>query len=168
MRATFAIAWMVLAAACSPGSEGGQRDVSVQVERVTLDPLANTPVIILEESEGTRRLPIWIGMAEARSIAQRLEEVQSPRPNSHDLARRLVEGLDGRVERVTVTALRDGTYYAVITLQRGGSSIEIDSRPSDAIALALRMDAPVFVREPLFEQSKPAHAPEPLLPEEKI
>jgi bifunctional DNase/RNase len=168
MRATPAIAWMLLAAACSSGSDGVQHDVSVQVERVALDPVVNTPVIILGESAGSRQLPIWIGLAEARSIAQRLEDVKSPRPNTHDLASRLIEGLEGRVERVTVTALRDGTYYAVIQLERSGSIVEIDARPSDAIALALRTGAPVFVREPLFEQSKRDSIREALPPEENI
>jgi len=138
--------------ACGGGSSAPPAgDVAVAVRLVTLDPVAHTPVIILEEKTGSRRLPIWIGVAEARSIAQRLEEVELPRPNTHDLAKRLVEGLDGAVERVTVTELRDGTYYAVIALRRNGELVEIDARPSDAIALALRMTAPVFVREPLFD-----------------
>ncbi len=126
-------------------------DVGVQVARVAFDPLSNTPVIILEESDGPRQLFIWIGVAEARSIAQRLEDIDLPRPNTHDLAQRLVEGLEGNVERVTVTELRDATFYAVIALRRAGRRVEIDARPSDAIALALRAAAPVFVREALFE-----------------
>ena len=126
-------------------------DVAVDVASVAFDPRAQSPVLILTEHRGTRRLPIWIGVAEARSIAQRLDDVSLPRPNTHDLARRLVEGLDGSVQRVTVTDLRDGTYYAVIALQRHGRDVEIDARPSDAIALALRAAAPVFVREKLFE-----------------
>jgi len=126
-------------------------DVPVDVASVAFDARAQSPVLILAERQGTRRLPIWIGIAEARSIAQRLDEVSLPRPNTHDLARRLVEELDGAVQRVTVTDLRDGTYYAVIALQRDGRDLEIDARPSDAIALALRAAAPVFVRENLFE-----------------
>jgi hypothetical protein len=126
-------------------------DVPVDVASVAFDARAQSPVLILAERQGTRRLPIWIGIAEARSIAQRLDDVSLPRPNTHDLARRLVEELDGAVQRVTVTDLRDGTYYAVIALQRDGRDVEIDARPSDAIALALRAAAPVFVRENLFE-----------------
>jgi hypothetical protein len=126
-------------------------DVAVDVASVAFDPRAQSPVLILAEHQGTRRLPIWIGVAEARSIAQRLDHVSLPRPNTHDLARRLVDELDGVVQRVTVTDLRDGTYYAVIALQRDGRDVDIDARPSDAIALALRAAAPVFVRENLFE-----------------
>lgn len=141
---------VVLTLACNAGGPAPP-DVGVQVARVAFDPLSNTPVIVLEESDGPRRILIWIGIAEARSIAQRLEAIDLPRPNSHDLAQRLVEGLDGDVERVTVTELRDSTYYAVIALRRDGQRVEIDARPSDAIALALRVAAPVFVREGLFE-----------------
>lgn len=147
-------------------------DVGVEVARVAFDPLSKTPVIVLEESNGPRRLFIWIGIAEARSIAQRLEAIDLPRPNSHDLAQRLVEGLEGDVERVTVTELRDSTYYAVIALHRDGRRVEIDARPSDAIALALRAAAPVFVREALFDATAadpevPALMPAPDEPEHR-
>lgn len=142
----------LLVAACGrEATPNVASDVAVDVASVAFDPRAQSPVLILTERQGTRRLPIWIGAAEARSIAQRLDDVSLPRPNTHDLARRLVEGLDGVVQRVTVTDLRDGTYYAVIALQRNGRDVEIDARPSDAIALALRAAAPVFVREKLFE-----------------
>jgi bifunctional DNase/RNase len=142
----------LLVAACGrEATPNVASDVAVDVASVAFDPRAQSPVLILSERQGTRRLPIWIGAAEARSIAQRLDDVSLPRPNTHDLARRLVEGLDGVVQRVTVTDLRDGTYYAVIALQRNGRDVEIDARPSDAIALALRAAAPVFVREKLFE-----------------
>jgi len=151
---------LVLVAACllalAPGC--GERrdpgDVAVDVEGVTFDPLSRTPVVVLEEHTGERRLPIWIGVAEARSIAQRLEEIEAPRPNTHDLAKRLLEGLDAAVERVTVTDLQEGIYYAVIELRAGGRTVQIDSRPSDAIALALRTAAPVFVREILLEDAE--------------
>ena len=152
------------AAGCGSQRADAARDVVVNVRLVALDPVSQTPVIVLEEQQGERRLPIWIGLAEARSIAERLEELDAPRPNAHDLAKRLVEGLDGAIERVTVTELRDGTYYAVIALRARGRLVEIDSRPSDAIAIALRMAAPVFVREPLFESAgglEPPHAEPP-------
>jgi len=145
----------LLVAACGrEATPNVASDVAVEVASVAYDPHAQSPVLILTERRGTRRLPIWIGVAEARSIAQRLDHVSLPRPNTHDLARRLVEGLDGVVQRVTVTDLRDGTYYAVIALQRDGRDLEIDARPSDAIALAMRAAAPVFVREKLFEAAQ--------------
>jgi bifunctional DNase/RNase len=153
MRTRFPLLILALGAlACSGASAPPRDDVAVVVGMVTIDPMSKTPVVILEEQRGGRRLPIWIGVNEARAIAQRLEDVTPPRPNTHDLAKRLVEGLDGAVERVTVTELRESTYYAVIALRVGEARIEIDSRPSDAIALALRTAAPVFVREGLFDE----------------
>ena len=150
-----ALGFALLALAACGGAGDGPADVAVEVRFVTLDPVAQSPVIVLEERDGPRRLPIWIGLAEAQSIAQQLQEVEPPRPNTHDLAKRLVLGLEGAIERVTVTELREGTYYAVIALRANGKAVDVDSRPSDAIALALRMAAPVFVRAPLFDTRDP-------------
>jgi hypothetical protein len=127
-------------------------DVRVRVDRVVIDD-NDAPVVVLEEEGGTRWLPIWIGSAEARSIAQEMESLRSPRPNTHDLARDVIQHLDAEVARVVVTELREGTYYASLLLKRGGHLLPIDARPSDAIAIALRAHAPIFVREPLFDQS---------------
>lgn len=124
--------------------------VAVRVGAVALDRDTRTPVVILEELAGPRRLPIWIGHAEAASIDDRLREERAIRPNSHDLAKRLVEGLGGEVVRVVVTDLVGGIYYARIVLRSAGRTVEIDARPSDAIAIALRTEAPLFVTEPLF------------------
>jgi bifunctional DNase/RNase len=132
-------------------------EVRVRVDRVVIDD-NDAPVVVLEEEGGTRWLPIWIGSAEARSIALEMESLRSPRPNTHDLARDLIQHLDAEVARVVVTELREGTYYANLLLKRGGHLLPIDARPSDAIAIALRAHAPIFVREPLFDQS---HADEP-------
>ena len=144
----------LVATAC--GDDGGdaagaQNDVRVHVERVMIDD-NDTPVVVLEEEEGSRWLPIWIGSAEARSIALEIESLRSPRPNTHDLARDLIHQLDAKVARVVVTELRDGTYYAILHLSRDGRIVAVDARPSDAIAIALRAHAPIFVREPLFAQ----------------
>ena len=138
-------------AACREAPSG--EPVAVRVAGVALDESANSPVVILEELDGARRLLIWIGLSEAHSIAARLAAETPPRPNSHDLAQRLIETLDGRVERVVVTALRDGIYYARIDLVHDGRTLPIDARPSDAIAIALRLAAPLFVHEALFETS---------------
>ena len=147
--------WLaLLALACSPGAPGPEPEVQVRVERVGLD-ANDLPVVLLEEDGGERALPIWIGPAEARSIALQVEELESPRPNTHDLAKRVIAELRGAVERVVVTDLRSGTYYATLTLRSGGRLVEIDSRPSDAIAIALRTGAPIFVRTRLFETSSP-------------
>jgi bifunctional DNase/RNase len=126
------------------------------VGSVGLDPITEMPVVVLRESGGDRALPIWIGVSEARSIAIEMEELHPPRPNSHDLAKRLLGELDATLERVVVTELEGGTYFAVMVVRGGGQRLEIDARPSDAIAIALRVEAPVFVRETLFEEnSKP-------------
>jgi bifunctional DNase/RNase len=125
--------------------------VAVRVAGLALDAEADAPIVILAEAEGERRLPIWIGTAEAQSIAAELEERTPIRPNTHDLAQRLIEGLDGTVRRIVVTDLREGIYYARIDLDQGDRRVSIDSRPSDAIAIALRLGAPLFVRDELFE-----------------
>jgi bifunctional DNase/RNase len=143
----------VLAAclSCSAETASEEDAVPVRVEGLALDPDADAPIVILIESDGERRLPIWIGETEARSIAAELEELKPIRPNTHDLARRLIEGLDGTVLRIVVTDLREGIYYARIDLDQEGRSVSIDARPSDAIAIGLRLGAPLFVRAQLFE-----------------
>jgi len=163
--------WLALLclAACSGAAPDEAGVVAVRVAGLVLDETADSPVVILEEVDGERRLPIWIGLAEAQSIAAGLGDDEPLRPNSHDLSKRLIEGLDGSVERVVVTALRDGVYFARIDLARNGRKIEIDARPSDAIAIALRLAAPLFVQEALFETSgfdvapsgREVHAPAP-------
>ena len=131
-----------------------ERDtVEVRVARVALDARTESPVVILEESAGPRRLPIWIGVPEASSIANELDRNKAPRPNAHDLAKRLIDGLEGSVSRVVVTHLTEGVYYATIVLAHDGENVTVDSRPSDAIAIALRYHAPLFVHESLFLQA---------------
>ncbi len=128
--------------------------VPVRVGLVAVD-TRNLPVVVLEEKEGPRWLPIWIGTAEARSIAIEMEKQPMPRPNTHDLAKRVIQGLQGEVLRVVVTELRSGTYFATLALRVRGEIVEIDSRPSDAIAIALRANAPIFVNPALFENAAP-------------
>ena len=155
--------FLVVVLACAFGCAGetprDEAEVAVTVRMVALDE-ARTPVVILEETDGPRVLPIWIGSAEATSIAAEINRQPSPRPNSHDMAKRLVEGLEAQVESVVVTELRRNTYYALLTLRANGRRIEIDVRPSDGIALALRTEAPIRVRESVF-----AEAGEPIVDE---
>jgi bifunctional DNase/RNase len=125
-------------------------EVEVRVSEVMVDERSQSPVVVLEELEGSRRLPIWIGFAEAQSIAAELEKVRAPRPNTHDLAKRLIDQLEGAVERVVVTRISEGVYYALLVIRSGERVLEIDARPSDAIAIALRYEAPLFVRELVF------------------
>jgi bifunctional DNase/RNase len=142
---------LFLLASCGRDGPGEVSTVEVRVDRVALDEETGSPVVVLAEVDGERHLPIWIGYAEATSIASRLQDVKAPRPNTHDLATRLINGLEGELQRVVVTDLTNGVYFARILLERGGRIVEIDSRPSDAIAIALRAGAPVFVHEPLFD-----------------
>jgi bifunctional DNase/RNase len=138
-------------AGCGSSPSEDAHDVAVHVGGVGVDPLTATPVVVLEEEKGERSLPIWIGASEASSIASEMNQLVPPRPNTHDLAKKILSGLDATVERAVVTDLQGGIYFAVLVVFTGGKRLEIDARPSDAIAIALRVHAPLFVREPLFE-----------------
>jgi len=127
--------------------------VSVKVERVTLDTTNNRFVVILRDEVNDRWLPIVVGPAEAQAIAFELERVIPPRPMTHDLMRNLLSSLNVKIAKVVVSDLRENTYYATIGLKQNGSENEIDARPSDAIALALRTRAPIFVEEQVMEQA---------------
>jgi bifunctional DNase/RNase len=120
---------------------------------VSFDLVGKQPIVLLRAAEGSMYLPIWIGHPEAAAILMRLQGQEPPRPLTHDLALSLVESLDAEVDRVTVTELKDGTFYARITLVRDGTEIEIDSRPSDAIALAIRADAKIFAEDEVMDES---------------
>ena len=151
-------AWLGLATGCLLG-EPDDRDLRVvEVARVAVDRETGTPVVILRERDGLqRRLPIWIGIYEARSIALGLEGITVPRPNPHDLIHDMIESLGGDLQRVVITELRDSVYYAVIDVLVDGRSIEIDARPSDAIAVALRFAAPLYVEESVLERGSELH-----------
>jgi uncharacterized protein len=127
--------------------------VEVTVSRIGLDAQSQAFVVILEESGGTRALPIWIGRPEAEAIAAHLNQVPRERPMTHDLAASLVTGLGGLLRRVQITRVVQGTFHAELHVHRAGTVVVVDARPSDAIAIALRLDAPVFVAEALFEDS---------------
>lgn len=127
--------------------------VSVRVDRVTLDTATSRFVVVLRDDAHSRWLPIVVGSTEAQAIALQLEKVEPPRPLTHDLMKNLLESLDAKVSRVVVTELRENTYYAKIGLQLDGKKREIDARPSDAIALALRMNAPIFVVEEVMRKA---------------
>jgi bifunctional DNase/RNase len=127
--------------------------ISVSVDRVTLDTATNRFVVVLKDDEKNRWLPIVVGSTEAQAIALQLEKVEPPRPLTHDLMKNLLESIDVRISRVIVSDLRENTYYAQIGLQLNGKKREIDARPSDAIALALRMKAPIFVEEEVMKKA---------------
>lgn len=127
--------------------------IEMRVGGLTLDPVTKTPIVILKDAENKLTLPIWIGLMEATAMATELEGIKMARPMTHDLLRRLVADLGGEIESIEVTDLRDNTYYAVIYVQTGDKRLEVDSRPSDAISLALRAHSPIFVAKKVLETS---------------
>ncbi len=134
--------------------------LEMKVSGIALDPFTNTPIVILKDPVGERTLPIWIGFMEASAIAMELEKTPRARPLTHDLVRNLIQVLKFAVTRIEVTDLRNDTFYAEIHLKRGDEEHIIDSRPSDAIAIALRCDSPIFVRDEVIEKSKKAELEE--------
>jgi uncharacterized protein len=129
-------------------------EVEMKIRGLMMDPVTNMPIVILKDMNGAAVLPIWVGIYEANAIALEIEKVSTPRPMTHDLIKNLLTGLETRVHRVVVSDLRDDTFYAVIWLERDGQTISIDSRPSDALALALRVDCPIFVEDEVLKNSK--------------
>ena len=125
--------------------------IEVRVAHLGLDRTTNTPVVILQEKEGERVLPIWIGPAEASAIAMELAGVKFARPLTHDLLKQLIVGLGARLNRVLITQVKENTYYAELDVRRDDHVIQIDARPSDSIAIALRLNAPIFTQEDLLE-----------------
>ena len=128
--------------------------IRVKVGAIMLDPVTNVPIIILKDDEDKHTIPIWIGIVEASAIAVQLEKVPVTRPLTHDLLKNVINLLGATVDRVDVTDLKNNTFYAIIHLTVGEKHIEVDSRPSDAIALALRVESPIFVHKRVIEKSK--------------
>jgi bifunctional DNase/RNase len=133
----------------------------VKVKTVTLDPSSQTPVVILEVVQDKTFLPIWVGSAEAASIAMELEQVALPRPNTHDLIRTILENLGASLHHITITDMKNNTYFARLSLKVKGQDIDVDSRPSDAIAVALRMKAPIYASSDVLAKTRqlPAGTP---------
>ncbi|HEY3129994.1 MAG TPA: bifunctional nuclease family protein [Acidobacteriota bacterium] len=129
-------------------------DKEFKIKGLMMDPLTNSPIVILQDVEGGTLLPIWVGIFEANAIALQIERVDTPRPMTHDLLKNVLMQLSAEVEKVVVTDLKDNTFYALIHLRLNGEAITIDSRPSDAIALALRTDSPIFVTETVINNSR--------------
>ena len=132
------------------------------VRGLTLDPVTNAPIVILKADGGTRLLPIWIGLFEANAIALVMEQITTARPMTHDLLKNLVELLDARVERAVVDNLKENTFYASVYLLARGEERRLDARPSDAIALALRAGAPIFVTRDVLSRSREVEVVEDL------
>jgi len=124
--------------------------VEVTVARLGLDSASNSYVVILQEKGGDRLLPIWIGQPEAESIVMEMHGIKPPRPLTHDLCKRLISGMGGALRRVQITKVQDNTYFAELHIHRGDDVVHIDARPSDSIAIALRLQAPIFAQESLL------------------
>jgi bifunctional DNase/RNase len=132
--------------------------VSMSIKGLMLDPVSNSPIVVLKDEDEKFFLPIWVGIFEANAIALQLENITTPRPMTHDLLRNMISELNAEVTRVVINDLRDSTFFAQIRLLindgRGGKTLEVDARPSDAIALALRTEAPIFVAQSVLEQAQ--------------
>jgi bifunctional DNase/RNase len=128
--------------------------IEMTIKGLMVDPITNTPIVILKDKAGDRVLPIWVGVFEANAIALQIENVSTPRPMTHDLLRNIITDLDGRVDRIVVSDLKDNTFFALIHLTVKGEGIAVDARPSDAIALALRTRAPILVEESVIDNAK--------------
>ena len=129
-------------------------EVEMKIRGLMMDPVTNSPIVVLKDIGSDTVLPIWVGVYEANAIALEIEKVSTPRPMTHDLIKNVLTGLETFVHKVVVTELKEDTFYAVIWLERGGHVVSVDSRPSDALALALRMDCPIFVDDEVLKNSK--------------
>jgi bifunctional DNase/RNase len=129
-------------------------DIEVRIRGLMMDPATNMPIVVLKDVASDTVMPIWVGIFEANAIAIEIEKVVAPRPMTHDLARNLIQHLNAQLERVVITELRDDTFLAVLWLRQGDEPVTIDARPSDAIALALRADCPIYVSEQVMQTAK--------------
>ncbi len=129
------------------------KEIEFKIKGLMMDPLTNSPIVVLQDTSSDTLLPIWVGIFEANAIALQIEKVDTPRPMTHDLLKGLLNHLNVKVTKIVVTELKDNTFYALIFLNAEGKIITIDSRPSDAIALALRTDSPIYVTDEVISKS---------------
>src|SRR3954469_1097945 len=129
-------------------------EVEMKIRGLTMDPVTQMPIVVLKDVNGNSVLPIWVGIFEANAIALEIEKVSTPRPMTHDLIKTVLMGLEAGVRKVVVSDLKEDTFYAVIWLEKNGELISVDSGPSDALALALRLDCPIYVEETVLSTSK--------------
>lgn len=129
-------------------------DIEVRIRGLMMDPATNMPIVILKDAGSDAVMPIWVGIFEANAIAVEIEKLSAPRPMTHDLVRNLIQNLNAELERVVITELKDDTFFAVLRLRQGSEQVLIDARPSDAIALALRFDCPIYVAPEVLELAR--------------
>jgi uncharacterized protein len=129
-------------------------DIEVRIRGLMMDPSTNMPIVVLKDVASDTVMPIWVGIFEANAIAIEIEKLAAPRPMTHDLMRNLIGNLNARLERIVITEIKDDTFHAVLWLRQGADSVTVDARPSDAIALALRLDCPIYVSEHVMQTAK--------------
>ncbi len=129
-------------------------DIEVRIRGLMMDPSTNMPIVVLKDVGSDTVMPIWVGIFEANAIAIEIEKVSASRPMTHDLARNLMRHMNGQLDKIVITELRDDTFFAVLWVRQGDELMTIDARPSDAIALALRSDCPIFVSEQVMQSAK--------------
>ena len=134
------------------------KEIEFKIKGLMMDPLTNSPIVVLQQTTSDTLLPIWVGIFEANAIALQIEKVDMPRPMTHDLLKALLNHLNANVEKIVVNELKENTFYAVIFLNVAGKMVTVDSRPSDAIALALRTDSPIFVTDDVLTKSSSSSA----------
>jgi bifunctional DNase/RNase len=137
-------------------------DVEMRIRGLMMDPNTNMPIVVLKDVASDTVLPIWVGIYEANAILTEIEKQSGKRPMTHDLAKNIIQNMNGRIDRVVITELKDDTFFAVLWLTQAGETLTVDARPSDAIALALRADCPIYVAEPVLAIARmnPAGPPE--------
>jgi bifunctional DNase/RNase len=129
-------------------------DIEVRIRGLVMDPATNMPIVVLKDVASDAVMPIWVGIFEANAIAIEIEKMAAPRPMTHDLTRNLMRYLNTTLERIVITEVKEDTFYAVMWLRQGNEAVVVDARPSDAIALALRADCPIFVAEQVMQSAK--------------
>jgi hypothetical protein len=129
-------------------------DIEVRIRGLMMDPATNMPIVVLKDVASEMVMPIWVGLFEANAIAIEIEKVAAPRPMTHDLTRNLIRHLNAQLERIVINELKDDTFFAVLWLRQGSEPVTVDARPSDAIALALRSDCPIYVAEEVMQAAK--------------
>lgn len=139
------------------GLETQSEEMEVKIRGLMMDPVTNMPIVVLKDVQSEALVPIWVGIFEANAIALEIEKTPTPRPMTHDLLANLVRTLDGEIRRVVITELRDDVYYAVIWMEQNGELISLDARPSDALALALRADCPIFLTAQVLRTTRLAN-----------
>src|SRR3954453_16291121 len=133
-------------------------EVEMKIRGLTMDPVTQMPIVVLKDINGNTVLPIWVRIFEANAIALEIEKVSTPRPMTHDLLKTVLMGLDAGIRKIVVSELKDDTFYAVTWLEKNGELISVDSRPSDALALALRLDCPIYVDDSVLKNSRATSA----------